>query len=79
VYIVGDQADSCQYETFVRRLSTRSYAEDSQLVSAGGGTTEKFVTQWRWFWYTGDGWSQFGDVSCLCCCTFLFRKGNRQW
>lgn len=59
VYIVGDQAGGCQYETRVRRLSTCSYAEDSQLVSAGGGRTDKFVTQWRWFWHTDGSWLQF--------------------
>ena len=65
VYIVGDPASSPRYETSVRRLSTCSYAEDGDIVSAGGGTTEKFVTHWRWFWCTGGNWRQFGEVSCL--------------
>jgi len=65
VYIVGDQVGGCQCKAHVRRLSTCSYAEDIQLVSAGGGRTEKFVTQWRWFWFTDGSWLQFGDVSRL--------------
>jgi len=64
VYIVGEPASSRQYETSVRRLSTCSYAEDNELVSAGGGRTEKSVTQWRWFWCSGGRWLQFGEVGC---------------
>jgi len=63
-YVAGDPASSCQHETSVRRLSTCSYAEDYELVSAGGGRTDKFVTQWRWFWRSGGSWQQFGEVSC---------------
>ena len=65
VYVVGEPASSRQYETSVRRLSTCSYAEDSVLVSAGGGRTEKSVTQWRWFWCSGGRWLQFGEVGRL--------------
>jgi len=64
VSIVGDPASSSQCEISVRRLSTCSYAEDTELVSAGGGPTEKFVTQWRWFWCSAGHWLQFGEVSC---------------
>ena len=63
VYVVGDPASSRQHDTSVRRLSTCSYAEDSDLVAAGGGRTEKFVTQWRWFWCSSGRWLQFGEVS----------------
>ena len=62
-YVTGDPATSQQHETIVRRLSTCSYAEDDELVSAGGGRTEKFLTQWRWFWWNGGSWLQFGEVS----------------
>jgi len=63
VCVVGDPASSPWYETRARRLSTCSYAEDDELVSAGGGTTKKFVTQWRWFWSSGGNWLRFGEVS----------------
>ena len=77
-YAVGDEATSKWYEASVRRLSTCSYAEDEELVSAGGGGTEKFVTQWRWFWYSNGSWSQFGEVRCFLlvfvCFAVLFRS-----
>ena len=62
VYVVGEPASSAKYETNARRLSTCSYAEDDELVSSGGNRTEKFVTQWRWFWCSGGSWLQFGQV-----------------
>ena len=64
VYFIGDgdSLSSPHGEALVRRLSTCSYAEDSELVSAGGGTTEKFLTQWRWFWQSGGMWQMFGEV-----------------
>ena len=64
VCVVGEPPLSGRrFETVVRRLSTCSYAEDDELVSTGGGTTEKFVTQWRWFWCSGGRWQQFEEVS----------------
>jgi len=63
VYTVTDQDTGVQFEASVRRLSSCSYAEDGELVSSGGGKTEKFVTQWRWFWCSGVSWLQFGEVS----------------
>ena len=62
VYVVGEPTNSPQYETNARRLSTCSYAEDDDIVSAGGSRAEKFVTQWRWFWCSGGSWLQFGEV-----------------
>ena len=68
VYVVNDPATSPQYNASIRRLSTPSYAEDGDLVAAGGGRTEKFVTQWRWFWQSGGFWLEFGEVTCCLCC-----------
>jgi len=62
-YAVGDEAYSDMYETVVRRLSTCSYVEDSELVGAGGGATQRFLTQWRWFYNVDGNWFQFGEVS----------------
>jgi len=68
VYFVGEPASSPQSETNVRRLSTCSYAEDDEIVSAGGGRVEKFVTQWRWFWCSGGSWLRFGEVITVLSC-----------
>jgi hypothetical protein len=63
VYVVGDIATNIQRLATVRRLSTCSYASDRDVVCHQGGVTDRFVTQWRWY-FCGDGvWRLFGEVS----------------
>jgi hypothetical protein len=49
----------------VQRLATGSYMSDEEIVASGGKTADRFVTQWRWYYFGDEQWKLFGTVVCV--------------